>query len=483
VLKVNLKKSSFMAKIIVWFRNDLRLHDHEPILRASQKTNDILPIYCFDPRHFAPTDLGFPKTDSFRAQFILESVANLRANLQKIGSDLLIRIGKPEEIIPQIAQKWHATAVYGSKEVTEEEIRVETALEKNLWELKIPINFFWTSTLYHVEDLPFSVNKLPDIFTQFRKNVENQVKIRPILPAPQAFALPKNLLMGDLPTLADLCLVGLKPHPQRVINFVGGETSALARLHEYLWETQSLKKYKETRDGLLGSNYSSKFSAWLALGCISPRQVYTEVKRFEAEICQNESTYWLIFELLWRDYFRLVAKKYGKQIFQKSGIKNQLNQQLLDNQELFEKWCLGETGIPFIDANMIELNSTGFMSNRGRQNVASFLVKDLNINWLWGAMYFESKLIDYDVCSNWGNWTYVAGVGNDPRENRYFNIISQAKRYDPQGQYVKCWLPKLTNLSSSIVHHPQLNFKEQKELKLQIGKDYPHPLVNFNKWL
>jgi deoxyribodipyrimidine photo-lyase len=472
-----------MAKIIVWFRNDLRLHDHEPLLRASQKTSDILPIYCFDPRQFAPTALGFPKTNSFRAQFIVESVANLRANLQKIGSNLLIRVGKPEEIIPQIAQKWHATAVYGAKEVTDEELKVETALETSLWKLKISMHFFWTSTLYHLEDLPFSVHKLPDIFSQFRKNIENQVHIRPVLSQPQALLAPQNLLMGDLPTLADLGLAYFKPHPQRMIDFVGGETAALARLHEYLWETQSLKKYKETRDSLFGRDYSSKFSAWLALGCLSPRQIYTEVKKFESEICQNESTYWLIFELLWRDYFRFVAKKYGKQLFQKLGIKNQINQQLLDNQGLFEKWCVGETGVPFIDANMMELNLTGFISNRGRQNVASFLVKDLNINWLWGAMYFESKLIDYDVCSNWGNWAYVAGVGNDPRENRYFNIISQAKRYDPQGEYVKHWLPQLKNLSSAIVHHPQLNFKEQKEFKLQIGKDYPAPLVSFKKWL
>mgnify|MGYP001551680700 FL=1 len=132
-----------------------------------------------------------------------------------------------------------------------------------------------------------------------------------------------------------------------------------------------------------------------------------------------------------------MAKKHGNNIFKISGTKNEGSPEYVDKPELFEKWKEGKTGIPFIDANLRELNATGYMSNRGRQNVASFLVKDLRLNWLLGAEYFESKLVDYDPCSNYGNWNYVAGVGSDPRENRYFNIASQARRYDPDADYVK----------------------------------------------
>ena len=165
-----------------------------------------------------------------------------------------------------------------------------------------------------------------------------------------------------------------------------------------------------------------------------------EIKKFEKEKGANDSTYWLVFELLWRDYFRFMFKKRGTSYFMESGFKG-VTQELAPNQdELFEKWKNAETGVPFIDANMKELNLTGFMSNRGRQNVASYLVKDLNVNWTYGAAYFEEKLIDYSPASNWGNWAYVAGVGNDPRENRHFNIEKQAADYDPKGLYVDLWL-------------------------------------------
>ena len=132
---------------------------------------------------------------------------------------------------------------------------------------------------------------------------------------------------------------------------------------------------------------------------------------------------------------------------------------------------------------MRELAKTGFMSNRGRQNVASFLVKDLRVNWQMGADYFESVLLDYDPCSNWGNWNYIAGVGSDPKENRYFNILNQAKRYDAKGEYVKLWCPELTQLAIERIHRPDLlNEKEQAEYKCQIGVDYPKSMVNMEKW-
>jgi deoxyribodipyrimidine photo-lyase len=193
---------------------------------------------------------------------------------------------------------------------------------------------------------------------------------------------------------------------------------------------------------MIGNNYSSKFSAWLANGCISANTIYNQLKIYETIHGANESTYWLYFELLWRDYFYFVMQKYGKKLFWKKGIKDSINSSFGFDPKYFSIWKNGATGNDFIDANMIELKLTGYMSNRGRQNVASYLCNDLKIDWRYGAAYFEEQLIDYDVCCNWGNWAYLAGVGNDPRPNRYFNIERQAKEYDEDGAYRKLWLHK-----------------------------------------
>ncbi|NDC31277.1 MAG: cryptochrome DASH, partial [Bacteroidetes bacterium] len=184
-----------------------------------------------------------------------------------------------------------------------------------------------------------------------------------------------------------------------------------------------------------GENYSSKFSAWLSMGCLSAREIFQEIKKYEAQYTANESSYWMVFELIWRDYFRFIMKKYKHRFFMPNGIKKSGVQTHKHNPALFEKWINGQTGNDFIDANMLELKLSGFMSNRGRQNVASYLCHNLKLDWRYGAAYFEQQLIDYDVCSNWGNWAYVAGVGNDPRENRVFNIEKQANDYDKNKIY------------------------------------------------
>ena len=190
---------------------------------------------------------------------------------------------------------------------------------------------------------------------------------------------------------------------------------------------------------MIGSDYSSKFSPWLALGCISPREIIYELMNFENIIIKNESTYWLFFELLWREYFHWVMRKYDQKLFLKNGIKNvEPISRKMDNV-YFEKWKNGQTGNDFVDANMNELNATGYMSNRGRQNVASYLCNDMKLDWRYGAAYFEEQLIDYDVCSNWGNWAYIAGVGNDPRGHRFFNIEKQAHDYDKYHKYRELW--------------------------------------------
>jgi deoxyribodipyrimidine photo-lyase len=230
------------------------------------------------------------------------------------------------------------------------------------------------------------------------------------------------------------------PDKRAAIYFKGGETEALKRLSSYLFDTKNILTYKQTRNGMVGNAYSSKLSAWLSLGCISPRLIYTEIKKFEKQFEANESTYWLIFELIWRDYFYFLMNKFGTKFFKLNGIKNKPVANKNHDSNLFETWKNGHTGNDFIDANMIELKLTGFMSNRGRQNVASYLCHDLKLDWRMGATYFEHQLIDYDVCSNWGNWAYLAGVGNDPRPNRKFNIDKQANDYDADKTFRNLWL-------------------------------------------
>jgi len=447
---------------------------------------EVIPVYVFDERTFGgETSFGFPKTGKFRAKFIIESIRELRDSLRQLNSDLIVRVGKPEEILFDLAQKVDAGWIFCNRERTQEEVDVQNALERKLWSLGQEMRYFRGKMLYYTADLPFPVSQTPDVFTHFRKEVERYVSVRNPLPAPSEPFAPLTVAIdsGEIPSLEDFGLEDYEPDPRAVLDFKGGEKAALERLHYYLWESDLIKTYKETRNGLVGGDYSSKLSPWLAQGCISPKRIYQEVKQYEAERGKNKSTYWLIFELLWRDFFRFMAKKHGNAIFYKKGPKGEANPKWRNDFRLLQKWIDGNTGVPFIDANMREIGLTGYMSNRGRQNVASFLVKDLGVNWKMGAEYFESVLIDYDVASNWGNWNYVAGVGSDPREDRYFNILSQASRYDPKGEYVKLWIPELADLPSEKVHRPDsLSFKEQEEHQVKIGADYPMAMIATKKW-
>lgn len=428
-----------MRTTIVWFKTDLRLHDNETLIKAIAQSDQIIPVYCFDDAEFVTTEFGFQKTGSFRAQFLLESLIDLDKNLRELGSGLLILKGKPEVEIPALVQQYKATKVFSKREVSYEEKQTENKVLEELFKLKCELKTFSTSTLYHAEDLPFSIKDIPDVFTNFRKKTEKDAVIRTAFDVPNQIQSPEIPEL-KLPTLEELGLQ-FKPLDSRAaLPFKGGETEAIKRLNHYFFETQCISSYKETRNGLVGPDYSSKFSAWLALGCISPRFIVNELKKYEAQFGANESTYWLIFELLWRDYFRFMMKKYNAKFFQQAGIQEKGIAVNKHNTQELQNWINGETGVDFVDANMLELKLTGFMSNRGRQNVASYLCNDLKLDWRYGAAYFEQQLIDYDVCSNWGNWAYLAGVGNDPRGNRYFNIDKQASDYDKDKKYRNLWL-------------------------------------------
>jgi deoxyribodipyrimidine photo-lyase len=469
-------------RAIVWFRQDLRIHDNEAIVNALRMADEVIPVYIFDDRVFkGTTRFGFPKTGAFRARFILESVADLRQNLQRLGTDLVVRCGLPEDILSDMARRYQCSWVICNRERTYEEVAVQDALEKNLWGSGIELIYTRGKMLYYTQDLPAPVQHTPDVFSQFRKENEYVTPVREPLPAPKSMpAVPTVVDLGNLPDLIDFGHQPFETDRRAALEFKGGETEGLRRLRHYLWDTDAIATYKETRNGLLGSLFSSKFSPWLAQGCLSPKLIYAELKRYERERVSNESTYWLFFELLWRDFFRLIGKKYGTRIFLKGGTQNKSLKHLRNNYEMFNCWAEGRTGVPFIDANMRELAATGWMSNRGRQNVASFLVRDLKVNWQMGAEYFESLLLDYDPCSNWGNWNYVAGVGSDPREDRYFNILTQAKNYDPNGDYVRHWCDELKAVPKEYCHRPDLLNPGQRQLFKMTN--YPKAVVKIEKW-
>ncbi|WP_099239607.1 DASH family cryptochrome [Synechococcus sp. BDU 130192] len=467
------------VNILLWYRRDLRLHDHQPLQEALAQQAQIFPFYCFDPREFGSIGLDFPKTGAFRGQFLREAIQDLRQNLRAKGSDLIVRQDIPEKLIPDLCQQWQIDVVYCHREVTAEETRVERKLRQALQEQGVRVETFWGTTLHDPGDLPFGINEVPEVFTQFRKDVEKYAAIASPVPTPtQLPPLPETVAPGEIPSLQDLGLPEPTIDPRGVLPFKGGETAGMKRLQAYFWEGDRLKVYKETRNGLLGADYSSKFSPWLALGCLSARYIAAQVAEYEQKRIANNSTYWLIFELLWRDYFRWICAKHGNQIFQPEGLQG-VKIPWKQDHEAFELWRTGQTGIPFVDANMRELLYTGFMSNRGRQNVGSFLTKNLGIDWRWGAAWFESQLIDYDVCSNWGNWNYTAGVGNDARGFRYFNIPKQAKDYDPQGDYVRHWLPELATLPGEQIHQPwRLPVQALGDRQIILGQTYPKPMVD-----
>lgn len=468
-------------RILIWYRNDLRVHDLLALDKAVEQKAEITPLYCFDERNFGETFFGFPKTGNYRAQFLIESVTDLRASLQKLGSNLVVRRGLPEEIIPAIAEQLKIDQVCYSQEVTGEEKQVEQKLKQALSAKNIQVKSYWEATLYMPEDLPFKIEQTPELYTNFRKQVEKKSQINQSLAAPKQLPPLLEIEPGEIPTLADFGLAIPEFDERGVIRFKGGETEAIKRLDQYFWQQDCLKEYRETRNGMLGANYSSKFSAWLALGCISPRYINDQVIKYEAERVKNDSTYWLIFELIWRDFFRFIVAKHGNQVFKIEGMQG-VEIPWKQDWQRFDLWRRGKTGYPLIDANMREIAATGYMSNRGRQNVASFLTKNLGIDWRMGAEWFESLLIDYDVCSNWGNWNYTAGVGNDARGFRYFNIAKQTKDYDPQGEYIKHWLPELASLPGDKVREPdKLTKDEQVRYGVKLGVDYPRPVVDFFK--
>lgn len=444
-----------MRRVLLWFKQDLRLDDH-PAVQAALDADRLLPLYVFDPALLRPCAYGNRRLGVHRARFLLESLAALDGELRQRGSGLLVLQGDPAQLVARLAEQLDLDEVLTLEEIAPEERAQLAALRANLGAAslrELPANH-----LLRVEELPCALQQLPRVFSQFRVQVEQRLPVFQPRPAPTRLpALPDNAhaYFAALPSLSQLGL----GEPLNVLNsafpFAGGEPAAQARLRDYLWLSQGVRHYKETRNGMIGSEYSSKLSAWLANGGLSARRVVAELRRHESQYGRNESTQALWLELLWRDFFRWTLVRHGAALFRAGGLKaTTAAPRQLD--ERFDLWCQGRTGMPLVDACMRELANTGFMSNRGRQVVASYLINDLQQDWRHGAAWFEEHLLDYDPASNWGNWAYLAGVGNDPRQQRLFNALRQARQYDPDAAYVSLWLPELRGVPQHLRHTPFL---------------------------
>ena len=423
---------------LIWFRNNLRIQDNVSLKKAIDNHNKVIAVYFFNPKHFSVDEFNFKKTAKFRAQFLIETIQNLQVSLEELNITLLTYFDTPENKIHQLCDAFNVDTIYTQKEWTQEELDTNGNIKKSIGD----INFIedYNQFLYHPDTVSKNFSNIPNVFTAFRKKLEKYVDILPEVSVQKLGTENKIENTTTIPSLKDLGFDDFKKPHKTAFPFKGGETEALKRLNYYLFESKKVGFYKKTRNGLVGKDYSTKFSPWLANGSLSAKTIYYQVKKYEQEFGKNQSTYWVIFELIWRDYFKYISLKYGNDIFKIGGILHR-DYQWKSDEETIKKWINGETKDDFVNANMIELKETGWMSNRGRQNVASYFAKELLLDWRIGAAYFESLLLDYDVHSNYGNWMYVAGVGNDPRD-RKFNTQLQAERYDSNHKFRNLWLEK-----------------------------------------
>ena len=405
-----------------WFQNDLRLEDN-PALASATVADSLLCVYLLPkPRPWCNlTGLG-PQRD----RFLRESLQTLKVDLQAMGQDLMVLEGSPELVLPNLVNRFGIDRISTSDTPGWYEKKAIRFLEEKLPRL---LKIFRGPALFDSEQLPFSLEDLPHNFSPFRRKVE-KLTIPGPLAKPAAFPPPPSAQFDAIPRAA------ASPHPG--LPLPGGSAAGLRRLDQFLFQTHAIADYKQTRNDLDGLAGSSTLSPWLANGALSVRTVAHQIFRYEREHVANESTYWLYFELLWREFFHWRAVVDGKSLFKQTGRQGRRLLTTFEPRQ-FARWCAGDTDYPLVNALMRQLLATGWMSNRGRQIAASCLINELGLDWRYGAAFFEQQLIDYDVGSNYGNWQYLAGVGSDPRGGRHFNLEKQAAQYDPDGLFTTKW--------------------------------------------
>ena len=463
-------------KAIVWFQKDLRLHDNEALSEAFVNSDEVIPVYVFDSREFLGKtwNFEFQKTAYGRTHFLIDAVRSLRDNLRKHGSDLVIRFGIVEEELFSLARMLNVDAVYCNRERTYEEVKIQEELEKKLWTIGREIRYSRGKMMYYTSDLPFPITHTPENFSSFRKSVERYTRIRNPLPIPAITSFKREdiLHLEDIPT-------GLTHIPKDALMpdiFEGGEEAALGFMDKLI------ESYSNTKD-LESAQYSfDKMLPWLSSGCISAKMVFHKIRTADEQCPMPELKDFVFTKLLWRDFYRLMGKKYGNAIFKKGGVKNS-PLSLKDDEKLLQLWIEGRTGFPYMDACMRQIAKKYWLAEPSRFLVSSFLIYVLKVNWQMGAEYFESQLLDYDPCSNYGKWNYVAGISSDTKDGYECNILYQSQKLDPSGDYIRRWIPELAQIPDSKIHRPDLlTTAELASYGVKLGQTYPSPMINPVRW-
>jgi len=422
-----------MKRSLYWVTKDFRVNDNIALNLASNSDN-LLCVYVVDKRWFQTNNYQAKPLGVKRWHFLQDCLTDFNQQLLKRGQQLYIVYGDTLSTLVNLCDQYDITDVITTHLPGTYENSLINQFSQHC--PKVSVAKVEQFTLFTEHLLPFELEQLPVSYSKFRKAMADVV-IPPVIPAISTLPSPfKNM---PAPTIFRPQWLPDTPYKESKLgfNFAGGEKKALEHLNQYFSSTLP-SSYQQVRNNLDGWDNSSKLSPWLGYGCISARQVITAIADFENKQGKNKSTQCLYLEILWREYFQWLHFKVSSKMYRFKGLA-QHPPLTSFYPERFNKWCLGNTPYPLVNACMNELSETGYLSNRGRQIVASCLVNELSVDWRYGAAWFEEQLIDYDVAVNWGNWQYIAGVGVDPRGGRHFNIEKQTTLYDADGSYVAKW--------------------------------------------
>lgn len=458
--------------ILFWHRRDLRTSDNIGLAAARSQTPKVVGIFCLDPHLLQGDDIA-----PARITYMMGCLQELQQCYHGVGSQLLIVQGKPTQAIPKLATTLNAKAVFWNRDVEPYAQQRDKQVKQALQEKGIAVQNYWDQLLHAPGAILTKSSGNPyTVYTPFWKNWYQQDKAEPVADLENAEGLDnheqdeaKQAGGIDLPSAEDLGYGWNYP-----LLLPPGTAAAQERLAEF--SNYALNEYGEQRN-FPAVDGTSQLSAALKFGAIGIRTVWqTAVNSYNLSRSDETRKNIQIWqqELAWREFYQH-ALYFFPELAEGPYRKQFINFPWDNNGEHFQAWCEGKTGYPIVDAAMRQLNETGWMHNRCRMIVASFLVKDLMINWQWGEKYFMQKLYDGDLAANNGGWQWSASSGMDPKPLRIFNPASQAQKYDPDGEYIRQWLPELSSLDTEFL----VTGKIPEPDRDMCG--YPQPIVEHKK--